>query len=181
MTILNPIDKDKLSSGMAKIVDKFKRDPGYANGLQIFAHKKEVFEPIWAAYLNMLENGKLDRGLKELVRIKIAQNNDCSSYSEKSSLRRSPMRPDSVPGLSQEKILATSSYEVSDVLDRREKLALKFAEKLGIEPEGLDDEFFDLLRQEFTDPEIVELAHIIAVGIGFERFLAVWESRACAI
>jgi alkylhydroperoxidase family enzyme len=181
MTILNPIDKDKLSSGMAKIVDKFKRDPGYANGLQIFAHKQEVFEPIWAAYLNMLENGKLDRGLKELVRIKIAQNNDCSSYSEKSSLRRSPMRPDSVPGLSQEKILATSSYEVSDVLDRREKLALKFAEKLGIEPEGLDDEFFDLLRQEFTDPEIVELAHIIAVGIGFERFLAVWESRACAI
>jgi alkylhydroperoxidase family enzyme len=86
-----------------------------------------------------------------------------------------------VPGLSQEKILATSSYEVSNVLDRREKLALKFAEKLGIEPEGLDDEFFDLLRQEFTDPEIVELAHVIAVGIGFERFLAVWKSRACAI
>ena len=181
MTILNPIDKDQLSSGMSEIVNKFTSDPDYANGLQIFAHKQEVFEPIWAAYLNMLENGKLDRALKELVRIKIAQNNDCSSYAEKSPVLSSPMGIGAVPGLSQEKILATSSYEVSNVLDRREKLALKFAEKLGIEPEGLDDEFFDLLRQEFTDPEIVELAHVIAVGIGFERFLAVWKSRPCAI
>ena len=91
------------------------------------------------------------------------------------------MRPDPAPNLTQEKIAATTSYEVSDILDRREKLALKFAEKLGIEPEGLDDEFFDLLRDEFTDPEIVELAHVIAVGIGFERFLAVWEPRVCAV
>lgn len=181
MTILNPIEKDQLSPKMADLVEKFKGDPNYANGLQIFAHKQEVFEPIWTAYLNMLENGKLDRGLKELVRIKIAQNNDCSSYAEKSPLQRSPMRPEPVPGLSQAKIAATSSYEVSDILDRREKLALKFAEKLGIEPEGLDDEFFEHLRQEFTDPEIVELAHVIAVGIGFERFLAVWEPRVCAI
>ena len=70
---------------------------------------------------------------------------------------------------------------MGEVLTRREKLALKFAEKLGIEPEGLDDDFFTLLRQEFTDPEIVELAHIIAMGIGFERFLAVWAPRMCAL
>jgi len=181
MTILNPARKEELSSAMAEIIGRFEGDPDYANGLQIFAHKQEVFEPIWNAYLNMLENGKLDRGLKELVRIKIAQNNDCSAYFEKTALQRSPMRPDPAPNLTQEKIAATTSYEVSDILDRREKLALKFAEKLGIEPEGLDDEFFDLLRDEFTDPEIVELAHVIAVGIGFERFLAVWEPRVCAV
>ena len=181
MTILNPIEKKQLSPRMAQLVEKFKGDPNYANGLQIFAHKQEVFEPIWTAYLNMLENGKLDRGLKELVRIKIAQNNDCSAYAEKSALQRSPLRPEPVADLSLEKIAATGSYEVSDVFDRREKLALKFAEKLGIEPEGLDDEFFEQLRQQFTDPEIVELAHVIAVGIGFERFLAVWEPRVCAI
>lgn len=181
MTILNPIEKEELSPRMADLIGKFKGDPNCANGLQIFAHKQEVFEPIWAAYLNMLENGKLDRELKELVRIKIAQNNDCSSYAEKSSLQRSLLRPEPVPGLDQEKVAAIGSYEISHILDRREKLVLKFAEKLGIEPEGLDDEFFDHLRQEFTDPEIVELAHVIAVGIGFERFLAVWEPRVCAI
>ena len=181
MTILNPLEKEALSPGMAELIEKFKGDPNYANGLQIFAHKQEVFEPIWKAYLNMLENGKLDRKLKELVRMKIAQNNDCSAYFEKPSLQRSPMRPSPVPGLDQKKVAAIGSYEISDVLDRREKLALKFAEKLGIEPEGLDDEFFEHLRQEFSDPEIVELAHVIAVGIGFERFLAVWEPRVCAI
>jgi len=181
MTILNPVEKEQLSPAMSELIEKFKGDPNYANGLQIFAHKQEVFEPIWTAYVNMLENGKLDRVLKELVRIKIAQNNDCSSYVEKSSLQRFPMRPESVPGLSEEKIAAIGCYEVSDSFDRREKLALKFAEKLGIEPEGLDDDYFEHLRQEFTDPEIVELAHVIAVGIGFERFLAVWEPRVCAI
>ncbi len=181
MTVINPIEDEALSTGMATLVEKFKGDPNYANGLKIFAHKQEVFEPIWAAYLNMLENGKLDRELKELVRIKIAQNNDCSAYVEKSSLQRSPMRPEPVPGLDQAKVAEIGSYEISDILDRREKLALKFAEKLGIEPEGLDDEFFDHLRQAFSDPEIVELAHVIAVGIGFERFLAVWEPRVCAI
>ena len=67
------------------------------------------------------------------------------------------------------------------MLTRREKLALKFADKLGGDPQALDEQFFDLLRQEFTEPEIVELAHVIAMGVGFERFIAVWAPRVCAL
>ena len=37
---------------------------------------------------------------------------------------------------------------VSEVLTRREKLALKFADKLGSDPQALDERFFDLLRVE---------------------------------
>lgn len=181
MTSPSPIDKTQLKPAMAALVKKFEFDSNYANGLKIFAHKQDVFAPIWAAYVNLLEHGKLERALKQLVRMKIAQNNDCSTYSAKPSMGRLPALPEGVPGLTDEKIAAVGRYEVSDVLTRREKLALKFAEKLGIEPEGLDDDFFALLREQFTDAEIVELAHIIAVGIGFERFLAVWEPRVCAL
>ena len=181
MTILSAAEKTKLSPAMAELIDQASSDPHRANGLQIFAHKQDVFEPIWSAYVNMLENGKLDRTLKELVRIKIAQNNDCSAYVDKSSLQQFPHAVPSVADLNGEKIAAVSSYEVSDTFSRREKLALKFADKLGVEPEALDDEFFAQLREEFTDPEVVELGHIIGVGIGFERFLALWEPRACAI
>ena len=181
MTAPTPLDKTKLSPAMASLVDKFEFDSNYANGLKIFAHKQEVFEPIFAAYVNMLENGKLERDLKELVRMKIAQNNDCSAYISKSSVPRLATPRPPVPQLTKQKIAAIGTYEVSECLTRREKLALKFAEKLGIEPEGLDDDFFELLRHEFNDAEIVELAHVIAVGIGFERFLAVWEPRVCAL
>ncbi|MEM7541783.1 MAG: hypothetical protein AAF384_09360 [Pseudomonadota bacterium] len=181
MSSLTPVEDAFLSTRMKALVAEFEFDPEYANGLKIFAHKQEVFEPIWSAYRSMLENGKLDRDLKELVRLKIAQNNDCSPYVEKQNLRRLRFAPEIAASLSEEKIAAVGAFEVSEVLTKREKLALKFAEKLGIEPESLDDEFFEDLRSEFPDEEIVELAHVAAVGIGFERFLAVWQPRVCAL
>jgi len=46
---------------------------------------------------------------------------------------------------------------------------------------ALDEQFFTLLRQEFSDAEIVELAHVAAMGVGFERFIAVWAPRVCAL
>ena len=85
------------------------------------------------------------------------------------------------PKLAPEKSAEVDHYEVSEVLTRREKLALKFADKLGSDPQALDEQFFELLRQEFNDPEIVELAHVIAMGVGFERFIAVWAPRVCAL
>ena len=33
--------------------------------------------PFWSAYIELFDGGLLDSRLKELVRIKIAQNNDC--------------------------------------------------------------------------------------------------------
>jgi hypothetical protein len=37
------------------------------------------------------------------------------------------------------------------------------------------------MREEFSDPEIVEMAHIAAMGVGFERCIAVWTPRICAL
>lgn len=78
-------------------------------------------------------------------------------------------------GLNEEKIKEIENYEVSDVLTRREKLALKFAEKMGIEHRSVDDKFFGLLREEFTDPEIAEMSIVISVCIGWGRLLSVFK------
>ncbi len=181
MSSLKPLDASQLSPAMAALIEQPGSDRDHLTGLHMFAHKQEVFAPIWAAYIDLLEHGKLERSLKELVRAKIAQNNDCSSYASKSVPRRALPLGQAAPESTDEKLAAVGCYEVSTHLSGREKLALRFAEKLGIEPEGLDDEFFALLRQEFSDAEIVELGHVIAVGIGFERFLSVWEPRVCAL
>lgn len=77
--------------------------------------------------------------------------------------------------MTEDKITEIENYEFSEVLTRREKLALKFAEKMGIEHQALDDRFFDLLRQEFSEPEIVELSIAISVAVGWGRLLSVFR------
>lgn len=181
MTILNTVEDSQLSPSMRALVEKFSSVEHYANGLRIFGQKQDVFEPIWTAYVQMLENGKLDRELKELIRAKIAANNECSPYAEKTEKRETPILLEEVSEIMKRKIEEVGSYETSTIFSRREKLAIKFAEKLGVEPESLDDQFFLALRTEFTDPEIVELGHISAVGIGFERFMSVWKPKVCEI
>jgi alkylhydroperoxidase family enzyme len=178
MAAINPVDDAKLSSGMKAVIRRFRDDPNYANGLGIFAHKPEIAEIIWSRYAQLLDNGKLPRELKELVRIKLARNNDCSPYASKSVGAGRHQPPGKLP---HHKIAAVDHYEVSEVFTRREKLALKFADKLGSDQRALDEKFFDLLHQEFSEAEIVELAHVVAMGVGFERFIAVWAPRVCAL
>ena len=80
-------------------------------------------------------------------------------------------------GLTEEKIAEIVNFEVSEILTRKEKLALKFAEKMGIEHKSVDDEFFELLRSEFSEPEIVEMSIVISVCIGWGRLLSVFRSE----
>jgi alkylhydroperoxidase family enzyme len=78
-------------------------------------------------------------------------------------------------GLTEERIAEIPNYEFSSVLTRREKLVLKFAEKMGVEHQAVDDTFMTLLRTEFSEPEIVELSVVIGVCIGWGRLLSVFK------
>ena len=78
-------------------------------------------------------------------------------------------------GLTEEKIAELENYEVSEVLTRSEKLAIKFAEKMGIEHQSIDEDFLGLLREEFSEEEIVELSIVISICIGWGRLLSVFR------
>ena len=78
-------------------------------------------------------------------------------------------------GLTEEKIKELENYEVSENLTRREKLAIKYAEKMGIEHQAIDDKFFGLLQEEFSDAEIAEMSIVISVCIGWGRLLSVFK------
>ena len=77
MARVKPIDESLLTDGMAELVDRVKFDPAYNTGLKVFAHSQEFVESMWTAYVDMFEGGLLDSCLKEMMRIKIAHNNDC--------------------------------------------------------------------------------------------------------
>ncbi len=70
---------------------------------------------------------------------------------------------------------ATNTYTA------RERLALDYAEMLATNHHQIDDAYFDALREEFTDPEILELGMMIGQYIGFGRLLKVLdlEPKSC--
>ncbi len=57
----------------------------------------------------------------------------------------------------------------------KEKLALRFAERMAQDHHSLDDDFFQELRQQFTDPEIFELGMITGQFIGYGRLISMLD------
>ena len=65
-------------------------------------------------------------------------------------------------------------FESADITDR-EKLALRFAQRMATDHRSMDDGFFVQLRREFTDPEIFELGMITGQFIGYGRLISILD------
>ena len=74
-----------------------------------------------------------------------------------------------------EAVVASLAHFEDTDLPYREKLAVRFAERMAIDHQNVNDEFFTELRTEFTDPEIFELGMITGMFIGYGRLLAMLD------
>ena len=84
-------------------------------------------------------------------------------------------------GLTEDKISQLDQHD--NQFSAREKLAVDYAEKLASDHHNMGDEFFDGLRTEFSDAEILELGMMIGQYIGFGRLLMVLdlEPKVCLV
>lgn len=73
-------------------------------------------------------------------------------------------------GASPEKIAALSSYRDSELFSPAEQLALELCDRATALPHDVSDEFFARLGERYSDPEIVELAYIVALENFRSRF-----------
>ncbi len=76
-------------------------------------------------------------------------------------------------GLTEEKISELDGED--NGFSDRERLALEYAERLAVDHHNVDDDFFDRLRTEFDDAEILELGMMAGQYIGFGRLLMVLD------
>lgn len=76
-------------------------------------------------------------------------------------------------GLSEDKISDLDADGSS--FTAREAVAVEFAEKLATDHHNIDDTFFERLREQFTEPEILELGMMAGQYIGFGRLLMVLD------
>jgi alkylhydroperoxidase family enzyme len=67
-------------------------------------------------------------------------------------------------GASAEKVeAALGDYRKSSVLSIKEKLALELCERMTYTRKRVSDRFFNRLKRHYSEPELVELAAIIAL------------------
>jgi alkylhydroperoxidase family enzyme len=76
-------------------------------------------------------------------------------------------------GLTEEKIAQLDAP--TNAFTPRERLALRYAEKLAVDHHSIDDAFFEELHSAFTDAEILELGMMAGQYIGFGRLLKVLD------
>ena len=92
-------------------------------------------------------------------------------------------------GLSDEELLALANYETSPLFDDVDKLVLDYSVAMSNTPVDVPDELFARLRESFSDAQIVELTHVIALenhrgrfnlalGVGAAGFS---EGMVCAV
>ena len=75
--------------------------------------------------------------------------------------------------MTEELIAALPKYEDSKLFTPREKAAIRFADILAGDHKHASPELFELLREHFTEPEIVELGWRIVTFVGYGRFIHV--------
>jgi alkylhydroperoxidase family enzyme len=66
---------------------------------------------------------------------------------------------------------SVSRWRESPIYSERERVAIEYAERMGIDPKGLagDEEFWTRMKATFSDEEIVDLSYCIACWMGLGR------------
>ncbi|HEX6175163.1 MAG TPA: hypothetical protein VF089_14205 [Candidatus Binatia bacterium] len=82
-------------------------------------------------------------------------------------------------GASAEKVEAVlGDYKENPLFSLRERLALELAERMTYTEQRVTDEFFDRLKEHFTDEELVELAAVRALENCRSKFNPVFGVEA---
>ena len=78
-------------------------------------------------------------------------------------------------GLSDELYQSVQHYVDHPGFTDRERLAIEYAERFAIDHRAVDDELWDRLRAQFSDPELLELTVTVGFCVGMGRAFQVLD------
>jgi len=139
------------------------------------ANSQELFNSYFQFYYPARQGRSLSEELIEMVRLRIARHNDCFTWLNVRLLQ-------SAGDLTEQKISQLDLDKPLDSFNEAEKLAIEYADRLATDHHNMNDEFFDRLKTQYNDEQVLELGMMIGQFIGFGRLLMVLdlESRFCA-
>ena len=122
--------------------------------LQAMSLRPEILRAFGETGKGVYPGGILERALKEKVILKASLLNECQFCINS---HRAIMRMIGIPDPQIEDL------EAPEHLSCREALALDYTSRAICDANGIGEAFFDRLRQEFSDEEIVELTFLIGL------------------
>jgi alkylhydroperoxidase family enzyme len=128
-------------------------------------HHPEVMKAFNHAWEVFFRQGVTDHAIKELCRLYIAKSVQCEYCGGQRSVLA---HEEDATEAQVDEIL---EFETSDRFDERERTALGWAMAIAWNAALADDELWERLRRHFSEPQLVELGHFIALTLGQQRFL----------
>jgi alkylhydroperoxidase family enzyme len=122
----------------------------------------KAFNEAWEVFFRQ---GVTDHAIKELCRLYISKSVDCQYCGGQRSVLAEQQ------GTTEDKVDEILEFETSDRFDERERTALEWAMAIAWDPSLAADDIWDRLHRHFTEPQLVELGHFIALTLGQQRFL----------
>jgi alkylhydroperoxidase family enzyme len=128
-------------------------------------HNPEVMKAFNNAWEAFFRQGVTDHAIKELCRLYIAKSVECQYCGGQRSVLAKEQ------GTTESKVDDILEFETSELFDDRERAALSWAMAIAWDPDLADDELWSRLHEHFTEPQLIELGHFIALTLGQQRFL----------
>jgi alkylhydroperoxidase family enzyme len=122
----------------------------------------KAFNNAWEAFFRQ---GVTEHAIKELCRLYIAKSVECQYCGGQRSVLAAQQ------GTTEWKVDDILKFETSGQFDARERTALAWAQAIAWDPDLADEELWSRLHEHFTEPQLIELGHFIALTLGQQRFL----------
>src|ERR1700710_784528 len=128
-------------------------------------HNPAVMKAFNHAWDVFFREGVAPHAIKELCRLYISKSVQCEYCGGQRSVAAQQQ------GATEDKVDEILDFERSDRFDRRERAALEWAQAIAWDPALAAGDLWERLHAEFTEPQLVELGHFIALTLGQQRFL----------
>lgn len=133
------------------------------NIYKVLAHKPNIIKTIGPFVASVQQPDELDAKLKEKVILKVSKTN-CSAY-----CCHAHEQIGRKMGFTDEDIQGAYDPEGAEISEEQ-RVALKYAQEMTVNPGGVSDEMFSEVRDHFSESQVVELTALIALYNMINRF-----------
>lgn len=161
-----PVQLDAANEDIKRVYTQLEQNVGFVpNFIKTLAHSGNFLEALAALYESLVGETSLSEKLRQLVILKTCKVQRCKyTVTHHTQLAKQA-------GLSEEQIEALEDYSASDLFSYYEKEVLQLAERVSLEPDEIQDDFWTQLDNHFTSDQIVELVTLIASFNLLNRFI----------
>jgi uncharacterized peroxidase-related enzyme len=165
MSRISKLERNDVTTDMASLYDKIYAQRGNVpNMFRTMAHRPEIFSTMMAHFSAVLNTGTVSTKLKELIIVRTSQINETPYCLASHTILARGL------GWSDDQLNNLASWSSREDFTPAEKAAIRLAETVTRDANGLPDAQFAELQSFYSDGEIVELLCSIGLFNYFNRF-----------